>query len=339
VAERPGAGGDSLLLLSHLDVAPPGDPGEWQNPPFCGALIDGEVWGRGAVDIKGLAAAHFSVLLALRDLNLKRRVIMAAVAEEESAGLHGTAWLLHHCSAVRSCRWALSEGGGWILACGPRRFVTVQTGEKGVIRARARRRTSSPERELSLPACLTPSATRLVSRMTGLPEIVVASMPAGVALVLADAAQRRAPYRVDLRQMLYHTCSVRDLHDGTAEILCRVVPGGSLHDVLTRAAGALGLELVGGIEAGIDPAESDPRSDLIEALEKVSDHPVAPVFTPGPSDNHWLREAGMRVYGFFPGPSPAEVLRIHRANERLSVEAFRTAVAGLVRLVTRFSMC
>jgi acetylornithine deacetylase len=90
VARLPGSGGGrSLMLNGHLDVVPPGDPGTWSDDPFSGTLRDGEVYGRGACDMKGGVVSALYALLALRraGVRLAGDVLFAAVVGEEDGGL------------------------------------------------------------------------------------------------------------------------------------------------------------------------------------------------------------------------------------------------------------
>ncbi len=87
-ALRGGGGGRSLLLNAHVDTVLPGDEARWTHPPFSGALIDGEVWGLGACDMKaGLVACLFA-LVAIRDAGIALRgdIVLAATVGEESGG-------------------------------------------------------------------------------------------------------------------------------------------------------------------------------------------------------------------------------------------------------------
>ncbi|RLG43348.1 MAG: hypothetical protein DRN92_09635, partial [Thermoproteota archaeon] len=65
IAKLPGDGKKKLLLLSHLDVVP-ADPRKWEVHPFSGEIKDGFVWGRGALDCKGLVAAEAMVMALLK---------------------------------------------------------------------------------------------------------------------------------------------------------------------------------------------------------------------------------------------------------------------------------
>jgi acetylornithine deacetylase/succinyl-diaminopimelate desuccinylase-like protein len=83
-----------LLLFGHLDVVP-ADPSNWEHDPFSGAVVDGYIWGRGAVDMKHIVAATLTAFLLAHRLRvpLRRDLIFAATADEESAGESGAGWL------------------------------------------------------------------------------------------------------------------------------------------------------------------------------------------------------------------------------------------------------
>ena len=85
VARLPGSGGGPrLLLLSHTDTVL-ADPAEWKLDPWSGELRDGEVWGRGALDMKGQAAASAVAIASLAREGFRPRgdLIFAACADEE----------------------------------------------------------------------------------------------------------------------------------------------------------------------------------------------------------------------------------------------------------------
>jgi acetylornithine deacetylase/succinyl-diaminopimelate desuccinylase-like protein len=113
VARIPGDGGPSLLFLSHTDVVL-ADPAEWTVPPFSGELRDGQVWGRGALDMKGQVAASAVAIasLAREGFRPSGDLIFAATADEEAGDGFGLEWLCReHPDAVR-CDFAINEGGG-----------------------------------------------------------------------------------------------------------------------------------------------------------------------------------------------------------------------------------
>ncbi len=134
-----------LILLSHLDVVPV-DVEAWSRDPFGGELIDGEIWGRGAVDMKDMVAMELGVMLALKrsGATLRRDVIFASVADEEAGGAFGAQALvrshphLFADAAGRPAAAALNEVGGYSMTIGARRFYTIQVAEKGIVWTRLR---------------------------------------------------------------------------------------------------------------------------------------------------------------------------------------------------------
>ncbi len=128
-----------LILLSHLDVVPV-DAESWSRDPFGGELVDGVVWGRGAVDMKNMVAMELGVMLALARsrADLRRAVVYAAVADEEAGGTHGARGLvdtrpeLFHDADGRPAAAAINEVGGYSMTLGDRRFYTIQVAEKGI---------------------------------------------------------------------------------------------------------------------------------------------------------------------------------------------------------------
>lgn len=87
--------GPYLLLHAHADTVGAGDPAAWTRDPFGGEVVDGRLYGRGAGDDKGSLAAQVMALvcLARTGVELRGRLQLAAVADEESGGLAGTKWL------------------------------------------------------------------------------------------------------------------------------------------------------------------------------------------------------------------------------------------------------
>lgn len=124
----------SLLLLSHLDVVA-ANPEEWSVDPFSGVVKYGFVWGRGALDMKGMTAieAMTMKLLKRNNVKLKGDVILAATADEEKGGLAGADYLLRNYPEKIRADYVLNEGGGLAIPTRKRNVYMVQTAEKGII--------------------------------------------------------------------------------------------------------------------------------------------------------------------------------------------------------------
>ena len=112
-------GGDKapLLLQGHVDVVTTSGQ-DWARPPFGGELVDGYVWGRGAVDMKGPVAMLVSAFLRAKreGTALPGDVILAVLADEEAGGDVGARFLAEeHAHLFEGVRYALSEFGGFSL--------------------------------------------------------------------------------------------------------------------------------------------------------------------------------------------------------------------------------
>lgn len=128
-----------LLLGAHLDVVP-AEPESWRHPPFSGAIADGYLWGRGAIDMKHMAVMSALVLARLKreGVRLTRDVIFAGVADEEAGCDFGSKWLVdNHPDLVRA-EFALGEAGAFTVYLNGRAVYPVQVAEKGVVWMRLR---------------------------------------------------------------------------------------------------------------------------------------------------------------------------------------------------------
>jgi acetylornithine deacetylase/succinyl-diaminopimelate desuccinylase-like protein len=122
----------SLLLLSHLDVVA-ANPDEWSVDPFGGVVKDRFVWGRGALDMKGMTAIELMALKLLKrnGMKLKGDVVLAATADEEKGGEAGAGYLLENFPQEVFADYVLNEGGGLAISAGNKN-VHCANGGKGV---------------------------------------------------------------------------------------------------------------------------------------------------------------------------------------------------------------
>ncbi len=128
---RPGA--PSLCLMGHTDVVP-ADPEGWRHDPFGGELVDGEIWGRGAVDMLNLTASMAVAVRLLADTGFRPDgdLVFLAVADEEALGSHGAGWLAEHVPDDIRVDYCVTEAGGFPMRGGDGGLrLPVITGEKG----------------------------------------------------------------------------------------------------------------------------------------------------------------------------------------------------------------
>ncbi|MEX2356047.1 MAG: M20/M25/M40 family metallo-hydrolase [Thermaerobacterales bacterium] len=116
--------GPTLVMNGHIDQFPADDPALWTHSPYSGAVVDGRIYGRGAIDMKGGTTASLYTLLLFKRLNLltKGTLRLMLVADEESGGQWGTDWIL-----TQRPEWA----GDACLIGEPTGLGAVRIGEKG----------------------------------------------------------------------------------------------------------------------------------------------------------------------------------------------------------------
>ena len=124
-----------LLVHGHLDVVP-ANADDWSVPPFSGEVVDGCVWGRGAVDMKDFDAMVLSVVRARARAGAapRRPIRLIFTADEEAGAGLGARWLIEkHREVVEGCQEAIGEVGGFSLTVrDDLRLYLIQTAEKGM---------------------------------------------------------------------------------------------------------------------------------------------------------------------------------------------------------------
>src|SRR6202048_1904237 len=130
----------ALLIHGHLDVVP-AEPAEWSVHPFSGAIEDGYVWGRGAVDMKDMVGMMIVTARQFRRAGVvpPRDLLFAFVADEESGGKYGAQWLVdNRPDLFDGVTEAVGEVGGFSLTVprrdgGERRLYLIETAEKAMM--------------------------------------------------------------------------------------------------------------------------------------------------------------------------------------------------------------
>jgi acetylornithine deacetylase/succinyl-diaminopimelate desuccinylase-like protein len=132
-AKLPGTGEKRpLILLSHIDVVP-ANPPTWKLDPWSGAIRDSALWGRGALDMKGIAIAELMTVIALkrRGVPLRRDIILLANADEET-GSTGAEWFTREkAELIRDAEFLINEGGSnRVAGSGKTEYFGVAVTEK-----------------------------------------------------------------------------------------------------------------------------------------------------------------------------------------------------------------
>lgn len=124
----------SLCLMGHIDVVPV-SPDRWERDPFGGELVDGVVWGRGAVDMLNTTSSMAVAFKHLAQQGFKPRgdLIFFAAADEEALGAHGAQWMTENEPDAVRADYCVTEFGGMRFPVetggGPK--LPVMVGEKG----------------------------------------------------------------------------------------------------------------------------------------------------------------------------------------------------------------
>ncbi len=287
-----------LLLTAHLDVVE-AEPASWDHPPFCGEVYDGCLWGRGAIDMKNMAAMAVAIITRLKreGIQPKRDLIFAGVADEEAGCRMGSLWLCENHRELVSSEFAIGEGGGFNIQVAGRPFFTVQVAEKGVCWVRARA-TGEPghgsmPREDSAVVRLSEAIARLGEK--GLPRhasaevegfvgALAANLPAPlrplvrllgspsvgpvVLNAIPDPSVRRA-----FRSLLGNTASPTVLRAGNktnvipgfaeAEIDGRTLPGQTEADFLRELGDVLGSDIELEVLHALPPVVTKPKESTL----------------------------------------------------------------------------
>lgn len=361
VARLPGGDGPSLALLCHTDTVP-ADPGEWSRDPWSGDLVDGVVWGRGALDMKGHVAAATVAFasLAREDFVPPGDLLLVAAADEEVGDeVVGLRWLTEvHPEAVRA-DYALNEGGGERVELTGRTYYLCSTAEK--MSAPFRLRVHGRSGHASMPGIADNALVKAARLAQALgeyrpepelgPEVsaflraVLGEEPsAAEALARARALDPVAAEIIEpllsftLSPTMIFASQERNVIPAVCEVTvdCRIPAGkgpADVEPVIRRILGDDGYELEW-IErwGGTRSPMSSPLWDAIEGfVERVEPGArVAPVCCAGFTDSHWLRAAfGTVAYGFFPARAMDAALAarlIHSADERVPVDDLELGV-------------
>ena len=120
-----------VLIMGHMDVVG-ADTAKWQTPPFEATVRDGYLYGRGAIDDKGMLAAAATAMqqLSARRNRLDRDIIFLATAAEEGGSGGIDSMVANHFDLIRDAEFALNEGGRIRMENDRVRTVNIQTTEK-----------------------------------------------------------------------------------------------------------------------------------------------------------------------------------------------------------------
>lgn len=345
VARLPGAGtAPPLLLQGHVDVVSTSGQ-DWTEPPFEGRIVDGHVWGRGSVDMKGGVAMMLAAVLRMRARGEvpPGDVIVALTADEEAGGDFGARFLVEsHPELFQGVRYALGEFGGYTTDVAGKRFYLIQVAEKQPCWMKASFR--GPAGHGSMPIrggvaakigyLLTAlDRNRLPVHVTPVVQTMIEAISAGVDSEMADdlrqlldpertngVLDRLGPLAGTFDPLLHNTVNTTIVRAGekvnvvpavgSVEIDGRLLPGFTPDDMIRELRALVGEEAE--IEVALydeGPAEVDMGLyGLLTDVLTEADPSAAPVpvLLMGMTDGRLFSRLGIQTYGFLPMQLPAE---------------------------------
>lgn len=345
-ARLPGADSSrgALMIHGHLDVVP-AEPADWSVHPFSGAVKDGYVWGRGAVDMKDMVGMAIAVARHFKRSGIvpPRELVFAFVSDEEHGGTYGANWLVdNRPDLFEGVTEAIGEVGGFSLTVprkdgGERRLYLIETAEKGLswmrLTARGRAGHGSMVHDDNAVTAIAGAVDRL-----GRHQFPLVLNPAVEQFLTAVAEETGYDFDVnspDLDGTIAKlggvarivSATLRDTANPTmlkagykanvipaaaeAVIDCRVLPGRK--EAFEREVDALiGPDVTRSWERDLPSYETTFDGDLVDAMNAAilaldPEARTVPYMLSGGTDAKSFQRLGIRCFGFAPLRLPPDL--------------------------------
>lgn len=374
VARLRGAGEQApVMLIAHADVVG-ATPEGWDHPPFAGELIDGEVWGRGTLDMKGHIATHMVVLETLKRSRTRLRgdVVLLITCDEEAGSRLGAHWLWEHHHHLFDAQVAFNEGGGQRFTTPGGPVYTAQVAEKGIARIRIHARGTGGHASIPRNDNAVLTLGRALARLADWrPDTVLTQGSHRLLAALArqhpgpigDSITRCAtdpswddlaalPIDPRLREFVLagtHNTAVPTMlqasprlnvtpHTAIATLDARLLPGQQPADWARRIQDVIGNDVQVELVRGRSGVESSISHSTLDAVDQVLGQ-----LDPGAHLLPYISSAssdaralpGFPVLGFFPSRHGVDKMNlIHGTNERVRIDDLRFAHDFLTQITT-----
>ncbi len=334
--------GGAVMLLHHMDVVP-ADPARWPVDPFSGEIRDGNLYGRGAMDMKGLGVIHLLAFVQLKrqGVPLSRDVLLLATADEETGGAGGARFMIEHHWDEMAPEYVLDEGGFGardILAEDGRLVFSISVGEKKILWVKVVAEGTAGHGSQ-------PTHDNANLRLMEVLASIDRRRSEAEAPALIEALSERIGGLADnklTRAIRNDTVSVTTLRSGVgdppkvnvipssaeATLDCRLLPSTDMEafisDLRDAASGAGATIEV--INTMADTPVTPHDTPLFAALERAitAEHPdaiVAPFLLPFGTDSNAFRVRGAKAYGLTPMLLDASIIAsMHSDAERIPVK-------------------
>jgi acetylornithine deacetylase/succinyl-diaminopimelate desuccinylase-like protein len=345
--------GGGLLLVNHIDVVG-ANPEEWHHPPFAGDIHLNQLWGRGALDMKGIALCElFAIAAVQRNGAPEHDLAFLATAEEEAGSDNGMKWLLaHRPDLFEGLEYAITEGGitevirekltyfGIEVGSKQRTHVTVRAPRQQMLldaRMALEPYTTSRERARVLPE------VRQFFRDVSATRIAFKESLADIDRAIADGKLWNLPRAY--RDLLQNTMSIA-MPQPEGDHWSMGVQMLNLPDELPKARAEWMQRFVApyGATVSIDSEEGPvPSSRTDTPLMKTLTHEArayygvaagSEILYLSTSDCRFLRLRGLQCYGVSPYlVDLSQSLAIHHADERIRLDWFMNGIDYFERAI------
>jgi acetylornithine deacetylase/succinyl-diaminopimelate desuccinylase-like protein len=364
--------GKPVILLSHIDVVP-AKQDEWDTDPFGAELINGFVYGRGAIDMKTQALCQLLAFIRYgKDVvTPERDMIYLATCDEEVGGKYGVEYMLKKAPQLKDASFVLSEGGfikeeeGFIHA---QVSVSEKKLSQFIIKATGTGGHGSIPHKNSANEKVINASARIVSYKWPLTPTAVAS--AYLEGIFKEKKESRYNFK-NLREaltnerfrahveevplynaLLRNTVTPTILKGGekinviptesSVSFDARLLPT-EKHEAFFKRIGQLAGKEVNVLrvnESVSKPVPSGYNNSYFRGIRNVMESveekglPVLPYITTGATDLRYFRDLGITAYGFFPiRLSSDDFLKMHGKNERISVENIHKGLEGSFQII------
>ncbi len=346
----------ALLLVAHMDVVGVEKP-KWTVDPFAAVQKDGYLYGRGAIDDKGMLAANLAAFIALKRANprLNRDVIFLATADEEQFGDASVKILIAKHWDKFAAGFALNEGGEVLLKNGKVQYVAVQASEKVPVNVTVVARGTSGH--ASMPT----KDNAVVHLAAAVAKIGNYSAPVHFTTIVRRYFEQLAAIEDDEMGKWMRSLDAPDRGEHAQRVISDASP---LWNSMLRDSIAPTM-LTAGVRANVIPGEAranlnirllpgDTIDVLLAELKKLVNDPqirfeiqpdaglaappsLLPFQSTGATDSAQLRLHNVQSYGFLPFPLTEEDFRrMHGDDERIPLTSFTKGVEVLARVIAEF---
>lgn len=363
-----------IVLLSHVDVVG-ANPEDWEQPPFSGAVVDDEIWGRGAIDAKQIGMTHLMTMFDLQYQQINCPILQLITCEEETGSEYGLKAFLKQYPLLWQDALILNEGGGFPIEVEGHSFYLMETGQKGntsftvTTSAVVSANPYMPTNEAALKAFriskamtdfrleneqLSPSVHDMFSQIAQSLDdksldkdwqTLIARFPkkyqrffsALTKSTMTVTSIQGGKARKDMNGQFRLTVDSRPLPNTDATVIKKAV-----EDTIKQIDSAAEIEWHSpffGYDQTIDPTLHLIIEDRLK--ESFPEAKTVPFMTIGSNDGRYFQQAGAKIVGYcpmLPHMTFDKVLPlVHGVNERISIKDYEFGITQLTAILKRLN--